>query len=170
PVRINMEGANGLDTYLRVFDATGAAVAEDDDGGEAPLSSSLSLVLPPGEYFVGASAFPNFNYDPNVPGLGDPSDAGDYTLSVSVDVFDPNGTRAAGVPLRLNSELRFASVDEDLGFDSRVGATKLDAPAKVVGSDVDFFTFVAPDDGLLDIDVLGRSGADPDPGLGTFAR
>ena len=48
-----------VDSYLRVFDAQGQLVAQDDDGGPAGLDARVSGQLEPGTYFVMASARPN---------------------------------------------------------------------------------------------------------------
>lgn len=59
------------DTFLRLFDSTGAQLASNDDSvGPAPevssLESYLEFTVPSnGTYYIGVSAFGNGNYNPN---------------------------------------------------------------------------------------------------------
>ena len=71
-----------LDSQLFLYDATGALVAEADDGGIG-LLSRMEMELAPGTYFVAVGEFPSFDgpglFDP----MGDVLDADDiYSLSI----------------------------------------------------------------------------------------
>jgi len=80
-----------LDSYLRLFDASGSQIAADDDyqedlgGGVTLRGSKIATELPAGTYYAGVSGYPNKYYSPYVPGSGvDAGLTGPYTLSVSV--------------------------------------------------------------------------------------
>lgn len=57
-VAVDMKSGT-VDSYLRVFDAQGQLVAQDDDGGPAGLDARAAGQLEAGTYFVMASARPN---------------------------------------------------------------------------------------------------------------
>lgn len=96
------------DTFLRLFDSTGAQLASNDDtAGPAPepssLESYLEFTLPSnGIYYIGVSAFGNGNYNPNNgAGKADAliSRLGNYQLrvnDVSSSMFLVNLTDDAG--------------------------------------------------------------------------
>jgi subtilisin family serine protease len=85
-----------LDAFLRLFDASGAPLAANDDAAGS-LDSLLSFVAPAtGTYYVGVSAYGNSAYDPAVGGSGQPAgSSGAYAATfvvtpppVTADVID----------------------------------------------------------------------------------
>jgi len=83
--------ALGLDSLLRLFDATGTEIATNEDAnapGEAgffPRDSFLGLFLAQGIYYAGVSGADNTTYDPTT-GLGDTD--GNATGSYTIDIQD----------------------------------------------------------------------------------
>jgi hypothetical protein len=85
-----------LDSFVRVFDASGAMIDSNDDA-DGSLDSRLVLTVPAtGTYFVGISSFGNSGYDPHVDGSGSPGfTQGEYLVTLeavlpplSVDIVD----------------------------------------------------------------------------------
>ena len=83
-----LSGSSPLDSYLRLFDATGAEVAANDDD-DTSFDSLLSYTATAaGGYVLGVSAFSNSSYDPNTAGTGSAAGSmGRYTLRV--DLAEP---------------------------------------------------------------------------------
>ncbi len=74
-VAIQLNGT--LDTYLRVYDANGNLIAENDDAG-GTLNSALDVTLDAGTYYISAGAYSD-------------SETGDYSVSVqSTTLSDPD--------------------------------------------------------------------------------
>ena len=70
-----------MDTYLRLFDASGVELAANDDAGTDGLYSAIDYgFATAGTYYIGVSSYPNITYDPNVAGSGIDKDTttGDY--------------------------------------------------------------------------------------------
>jgi RHS repeat-associated protein len=98
---------SGLDTYVRVFDATGAQLASDDNSGNpftgaAGTDASLDFIAPAaGTYFVGVTAAGNTSYDPNTAGSGSGGGTGAYRLELllsdSAPLAAPSGLSAVAV-------------------------------------------------------------------------
>ncbi|MGN6544626.1 MAG: Calx-beta domain-containing protein, partial [Aureliella sp.] len=100
---------SSLDSYLRVFNASGTELATNSSGAAAndssyggmnsygaPPDSYLAFQAPStGVYYIGISgefydyyygnSTGNYNYDPTVPGSGEASSTGDYRLQLLVD-------------------------------------------------------------------------------------
>lgn len=72
-----------LDSFVRIFDATGRQLAMNDDAlGE--LDSYLRFRAPKtGVYYVGISGFGNAGYDPRRAGSGAVGSSGDYQVTLS---------------------------------------------------------------------------------------
>ena len=64
-INLNLKSGNGLDSFLRVFDAQGQELAFNDDSLETANGNSAISFNPdaPGKYYVGVSSAGNFNYD-----------------------------------------------------------------------------------------------------------
>lgn len=101
-VQMDLDRPSGsLDSYLRLFDASGSELARNDDGptpGESNSQESyLDLTLAAGTYFVGVSGFGNSSYNA-VSGAGDVSGSlGQFSLNVTPSAVPPPppaGTRA----------------------------------------------------------------------------
>ena len=89
-----------LDSYLRLFDATGRQLARNDDS-RGSLDSQLSFTVQvTGSYFIGVSSYGNSRYDPAVDGSGRSGrTTGDYLLTVDVDAPDrPSTMTTMGFP------------------------------------------------------------------------
>ncbi|MFZ4574594.1 MAG: DVUA0089 family protein, partial [Phycisphaerales bacterium] len=138
-----------FDSYLRLFDANGAELANDDDGGDTGYSR-LTQNLQPGLYFIGVSGAPNTSYSAIEAG-GVAGDTGTFSLSLSLSNSDPNGLLAGAVEVRLGDDLT------PLEFPGFIGA---DLGQPVGTSDVDLFRVTVPDGGrlLVDIDTPDADG------------
>lgn len=85
---IDRAGMGTLDSYLRLFDASGRELQANDDGPtpSEPVSSESSIEFMfavAGTYYVGVSGFGNIGYSP-IDGRGDAmGSSGDYTLVVT---------------------------------------------------------------------------------------
>ncbi|NJR60794.1 MAG: peptidase [Cyanobacteria bacterium CRU_2_1] len=94
------EEGRKVDTWLRVFDRTGTALASNDDGPapdevfNARFESYIEFTAPTdGDYYVGVSLYGNGQYDPNKPGSGGGSSSndendygtGEYTLNIHLN-------------------------------------------------------------------------------------
>lgn len=137
------QNPDNFDSLLRLFDELGREIAFDDDGGEGTFSR-LEVTLDPGVYFAGVSGYNNGNYNPNVAGSGVAAATGNYSLEFSLINDDPNGTIAGAVAVNLGTDT------EPVQFDGLIGA---DYGESVGVADVDMFEVVAPDNGVLLIDI-----------------
>lgn len=143
-VSSHTQNPDNFDSLLRLFDRFGKEIAVDDDGGEGTFSR-LDVSLDPGVYYVGVSGYNNGTYDPTVAGSADlAGDTGNYSLEFSLINDDPNGTIAGAVAVNLGTDT------EPVQFDGFIGA---DYGETVGVADVDLFEVVAPDDGVLLIDI-----------------
>jgi hypothetical protein len=90
-VRVSAQGTgSGLQSILRVFDATGRPVALDDqEGGDPQLTFQAAAA---GAYYVGVSSAGNDAYDPTVVSSGH--------AGTSVGIYTLNLRQIAGAPLR----------------------------------------------------------------------
>jgi hypothetical protein len=78
-----------LDTYLRVYDASGTLLGFDDDSGLG-TDSQLSLSLQPGVYYISAGSFQD-------------AATGSYHLNGSIAQDDHSDTTLGATPVTLNS-------------------------------------------------------------------
>ena len=138
-----------FDSYLRLFDASGGALAADDNGAGGGYSR-LTQNLLPGIYYAGVSGAPNTSYDPTLAG-GVAGATGTYQISFSLSNEDPNGLISGAVDVVLGDD---ASPLSFLGF---IGA---DLGQPVGSADVDLFRVTVPDNGqlLVDIDTPDAEG------------
>lgn len=77
-----------MDTILRLFDASGNQLAEDDDdpNGGTLYSGMYNYVLPKsGTFYVGVSGYSNFSYNPTTGGSGTGGSIGDYEVYIAVN-------------------------------------------------------------------------------------
>ncbi len=81
-----VELGSGLDSVLRLFDATGTELdwSDDEQDPETGVFSTDSALVytfdEAGTYYVGVSGYPNFDYDPVVAGFGVEGSTGEYLL------------------------------------------------------------------------------------------
>lgn len=141
----NTDTPEDFDTYLRLFDETGAEIAFNDDIDPGIQQfSRLEAQLEPGTYYAGVSGFDNGSYDPNVAGSGVSAATGNYSLQFDLDNSDPNGLISGAIEVLLGNDL------EPLIFPGFIGA---DYGDPVGTSDVDLYRIVVPDDGTLFVDI-----------------
>ena len=99
----------GLDSLLRLFNASGSQIALNEDGNAAgeiaafPRDSVLLLFLNQGTYYAGVSGADNTSYDPTT-GLGDTD--GNATGSYTIKIQDRLHVDTAADALVENFELR----------------------------------------------------------------
>ena len=79
-------GGTPVDTALRLFDASGAPIAYNDNSDGA--YSRIDATLEAGTYYLGVSGSPNTSYDPAAAGGRIPGAVGDYLLTMSLDRGD----------------------------------------------------------------------------------
>ena len=143
-VTTNLDNPDDFDSYLRLFDANGNEIANNDDLGVTDGFSRIDATLQPGTYYVGISGVGNVNYDPNIAGSGIAGDTGNYALELSLNNQDPNGFISGAQPVSLGNDLEplvfFGVIGSDYGKATEV-------------SDVDLLQVVAPDNGTLFIDI-----------------
>ncbi|MEQ9481248.1 PPC domain-containing protein [Coleofasciculus sp. F4-SAH-05] len=124
-------GSEDLDSYLRLFDASGTEVAFNDDADG--LDSLLTFLAPTtGTYYVGFSDLSNNDYDPTLEGSDSEADTGDYTITFDVSAFnagpEPNDTLTEAIQTGING-IGTATFDGFLG----------DNPNIAPGLDIDLY-------------------------------
>ena len=94
---------SGLQSLLRIFDASGTQVALDDQEGGNPRLTFQAAAA--GDYYVGVSASGDDAYDPNVKGSGQAgSTTGLYQLNLSLTSRAPLLSDLTGGSFRLTTE------------------------------------------------------------------
>lgn len=158
-----------FDSYLRLFDANGTALAADDGIGNG-VGAKIELQLEAGTYFAGVSASGNQSYDV-IDGTGaeEGRGTGTYTINFSFDFLEADGTIATAVPIDLSTG--FLEFGGYIGIDQIPGAND----TYNYGRDVDMFQFVAPDRGTVTIDLdtargVRYSNANPSRAVDTYVR
>ncbi|MBI5761522.1 MAG: pre-peptidase C-terminal domain-containing protein, partial [Planctomycetales bacterium] len=89
-INVTVTPQSGLDTSLRLFDGTGAAVAATVVNNGAGVADTLSFVTAAGTFYLGVSSNGNAGYNP-VTGTGAAggSTTGSYSLSIGTTVLLP---------------------------------------------------------------------------------
>jgi len=83
--RPGLTAPSTLDTYLRLFDASGNEIAANDQTvGQDSLIDFF--VTTGGTYYVGVSGFGNANYNPAIAGSGTAQSTGTYELRIGVQL------------------------------------------------------------------------------------
>ncbi len=114
--------AGNLDSFLRLFNASGVQLASNDDGptpGEADsVESFLEFTFAAaGTFVIGVSGFPNTAYNPNT-GNGDAvGETGAYTLTLTPIVNDADDQIAEAINLGAMTQNRSASGSINVGVD-----------------------------------------------------
>jgi hypothetical protein len=142
-VASNQTTPEDFDSFLRLFNASGGVLASNDDSGGTGFSR-ISIALQPGTYYVGLSGAGNSSYDPAGSSGRTAGATGTYTISFSLSNSDPNGLFSGAV------EVSFGT---DLAPTTFAGLIGRDYGALVGTSDVDMYKVVAPDDGVLIVDI-----------------
>ena len=138
------EDREDFDSYLRLFDNLGNQLAFNDDLSEGNSFSRLDLNLKPGTYYVGVSGYNNISYDPNIAGSGSAGATGNYNLQFSLSDGDSNGIISGAQEVNLGKDATSSVFAGNIGRDS---------DRSIGGADVDLFRVVAPDNGVLLIDI-----------------
>lgn len=74
----------GVDTYLRLFDASGTLVASDDDGGGGNKSKIDKTFTVGGTYYVGSSTYAARNYSLTSPPSTNPSSSNQFLVTARI--------------------------------------------------------------------------------------
>ncbi len=140
---------DGVDSYLRVFDANLQEVAANDDKSAFNPDSFLQLPVQKDQvYYVAVTTFGNRNFNPTDPFDRTSSGGiGNYDLYLSFANGDVNGTAFSAVDTPFNTNVR--------------GTIGTDNGQPLIGSaekDVDFFKFKSPSDGIFDISASSPDG------------
>ncbi|MEB3358323.1 MAG: S8 family serine peptidase [Synechococcales bacterium] len=163
PVTLTLEAdptqPQDVDTYLRLFNASGQELAADDESGAGGFSQ-LTIALTPGTYYAGVSGDPNRTYSPTT-GSGVAGAMGAYRLRFSTQGSDADGVLTGATAITPGSESEPQRLSGVIGQD---GTT----PVQL--ADVDIYRVQAPSSGrlLLDIDTPYASGQFVDSYLRVF--
>ncbi len=144
-----------LDSYLRLFNASGEELVETDDGGTGTDAMFEFQAASTGTYYIGVSSRYNSNYNPLLAGTSSwGTTSGDYTLAVSRSTTSDTvgDTMASATPVSLSSSLTWF-LETEIG-DGQTGAT-----------DIDMFSvsLVSGQSLVLDVDT-------PDSSLDSYMR
>jgi hypothetical protein len=146
-------GGDGMDTILTLFDSSGNPLAQNDDC--IGLYSCLNNIAFPanGNYYLGVSGYPNFNYNPFIGGSGvGGTNTGDYRIDISV--FAPQtanflitapATATAGTPFQVTVTARTATNATDPYYRGRIHFFSTNDGAATFPPD---YTFTAFDNGV----------------------
>jgi len=152
-----------LDSYVRLFDADGRQLAQNDDSSGS-LDSNLSYDLQSGgTYYVGVSSYGNSRYNPLVAGSGQSGrSTGDYELSVQFTEDtsnpdpepDPDPDPPAG-PVEPNDSIATATAVSFEGGQAVIASVIGDGDYR--WSDVDLFAVELVAGTTIEIDVDART-------------
>jgi hypothetical protein len=147
-------GGDAVDSTLRLFDASGAQLAIDDDISQNNENSFIQYRFNTGgTYYVGVSGDPNSTYNPNAGGSGVLGAIGDYELllylapastvafRVTTNASNPD---VAGTPFSVTVTALDSSGGVNTGYTGTVHFASLD-PLATLPSD---YTFTAADHGV----------------------
>ncbi|AUS99237.1 hypothetical protein CLI64_01855 [Nostoc sp. CENA543] len=138
-----------FDSLLRLFNSSGQEIAFNNDVGSNKFST-ITATLDPGVYYVGVSGNNNRNYNPNVAASGVAAATGNYSLQFQLSNSDPNGILSGAVPVNLGTDLAPLTFPGILGSDPIENS---DQRITIGAADVDIFKLIAPDNGILLIDI-----------------
>lgn len=168
---------------IRLFDSEGAEIGSVDGTANGGYPSLTTNRLAVGTYFVGISGFGNSAYDVRDGSAAqDAGSTGDYNVSMTLGNPDPNGVVQGAVEMDLagpnvlnpNPVLVGNGVPAATFVGGQIGSdgNPLDAtePAIDVGpTDVDIFQVIAPDTGVMIVDINARDVFGP-AAVDTFVR
>jgi subtilisin family serine protease len=110
-----LPGGSTLDSFVRIFSASGRQLASNDDDGVSTDSFARFIAPEAGDYVVAVSGFGNGSYSPTAIGSGAVGSVGDYQLALTlgpaaaalsadiVDVTpDPRTTAVASIVVSFN--------------------------------------------------------------------
>jgi subtilisin family serine protease len=133
-----------FNSYLRVFNASGAQVGFDDDSGTGEWSK-LTLNLATGTYYAGVSGSGNTAYNALNGSNKSAGKSGNFAIQFALSSVDPNGLISGAVDVDLSTGNNSPAIF--------VGSINADYGRQVGVSDVDLFRIVVPDDGVLRVDI-----------------
>lgn len=134
-----LPGGSTLDSFVRIFSATGRQLASNDDDGVTTDSFARFIAPAAGDYVVAVSGFGNGSYSPTAIGSGAVGSVGDYQLALTlgpaaaalsadiVDVTpDPRATAVSSIVVSFNRAVT--------GFDlADLALTRDGAPLPLAG-------------------------------------
>ena len=128
-VDVRKTAGSSLNTYVRLFDASGAHLAANDNFG-GTYSLLTYTVLTAGTYYVGISSSGNSFYNPNTAGSGGAGAVGSYTVSIDVatDFAGPTVTSITPSGLSTSENITQFVVQ----FNERLNPTLAGDPASYV--------------------------------------
>ena len=152
----NTSNPADFNTLLRLFNTSGQELAFNDNVGSGQFSG-ITSDLSAGTYYVGVSGYNNRNYNPNVAASGVAAATGNYSLQFQLSNSDPNGIMSGAVPVNFGTDqapLNFKGILESdpIILESDPIANS-DQRITIGAADVDMFKVVAPDNGILLIDI-----------------
>jgi subtilisin family serine protease len=135
-----LPGGSTLDSFVRIFSATGRQLASNDDDGVTTDSFARFIAPAAGDYLVAVSGFGNGSYSPTAIGSGAVGSVGDYQLALTlgpaaaalsadiVDVTpDPRTTAVSSIVVSFNRAVS--------GFDlADLALTRDGAPLPLAGA------------------------------------
>jgi subtilisin family serine protease len=150
-IQLGSNSSNPADfnTLLRLFNTSGQELAFNDNVGSGQFSG-ITSDLSAGTYYVGVSGYNNRNYNPNVAASGVAAATGNYSLQFQLSNSDPNGIVSGAAPVNFGTDLAPLKFNGILGSDP---ITNSDQRITTGAADVDMFKVVAPDNGILLIDI-----------------
>jgi len=160
-------GGISFSAQARLFDATGNEIV----GAQVTFNSGYPTMttppLSPGTYYFGVSAFGNAAYfAQNGAGASGGTSTGDYSLAISLSNPDPNGVIQGAAQIDLTApDIIDPYTNLPADFEGGIigsDPNPLDAagPRIQIGpTDVDFFSFIAPDDGVVTFKTDAKSSA-----------
>ena len=144
----NGDGGDVLDPYLRLFDANGTELEDDDDGGPGLAAEINFTFTTTGTYYLGISSSSNEQYDAET-GLGDQTGGASSTGGYFISFEDTNDEIDEAIPNDLNNGFGSGFVDPNTDVDlfrfdavggqsfrfevdgDRVGSTGLDSYLRI---------------------------------------
>ncbi len=133
-----------FDSYLRLFDANGTLLTEDNDSSIGQFSQITNFSLNQGVYFAGVSGFNNNGYNPFLAGSGTAGATGNYQIAFDLTSPDANGIISGATPVNLTPGTPIV-INEAIGTDNGNPVTTVD--------DVDLYRFDVPTDGVLRLNI-----------------
>ena len=172
-----LAGGTTFDAYLRLFDANGNPLAAADDSAAGVYPMLRSVRLPAGRYYFGVSSFNNTAYNvTNGSGAANGQSTGDYALTVGLTNPDPNGVAQGAThvdltdPDTINPDTNLPANFFTGVIDSDPDPVNAGQRISIGATDVDMFQVVAPDDGVLTVDIDALDSAYPVSGVDSFVR
>jgi hypothetical protein len=156
--------ASGLDSYVRVFNASGQQVAFNDDFSGSFDSFLEYTATAAGTFYVGVSGYGNATYNPATAGSGTSGSTGNYRLNLTFATVAPPPPPPTAATV-VGRHLFYNNSRYD-GFDSRAGASDdaaiaTDKSALLPGATATFANYSSYSRGLngVMIDVANLAGA-----------